>query len=104
MVDKNLQNLSLSETLATASESFKKYEDDMNNLFAKLVEECPYETRLAITSWVFKHIVEHAKEPGSFRYLIYDRLGFDFDAYVPLYCAGGMTISNEFRLDENSTE
>jgi hypothetical protein len=65
----------------------------------KLVEECPYETKLAVTAWVMKHIVEHAKEGGSYRYLIYERLGFSLDAYVPLYDAGGMEISNEFDME-----
>jgi len=49
---------------------------------------------------VFKHIYEHALTGGSFRYLIYDRLGFGPDAYLPLYEAGGMTISNEFDLSK----
>lgn len=71
-------------------------EDDA--LHAQLLAECPYETRLAITAWVFKHLVEHAADPGTFRYLIYDRLGFDVDAYVPLYRAGGMTISNDLEV------
>jgi hypothetical protein len=65
----------------------------------KLVEECPYETKLAVTAWVMKHIVEHAHDSGSFRYLIYERLGFGLDAYVPLYMAGGMEISNEFDME-----
>ena len=66
----------------------------------ELVKKCDYDTRLAITAWVFKHIVNHAKEGGSYRYLIYDRLGFDHDAYVPLYEAGGLEISNEFDIDK----
>lgn len=45
-------------------------------------------------------IVDHAVEGGSFRCLIYDRLGFGPDAYVPLYSAGGMTISNELDLQD----
>jgi hypothetical protein len=64
----------------------------------KLVEKCDYETKLAITAWVMENIVKHAEEGGSFRYLIYTRLGFNLDAYVPLYEAGGMTITNEFDL------
>lgn len=64
-----------------------------------LVENCDYDTKLAVTAWVFKNIVEHAKEGGSYRYLIYDRLGFDLDAYVPLFEAGGMEISNEFDIE-----
>jgi hypothetical protein len=53
--------------------------------------------KLAVTQWVFKHIVEHAREGGSYRYLIYDRLGFGMEAYVPL-CDDGLTISNEFDI------
>jgi hypothetical protein len=67
-----------------------------------LVEECPYETKLAVTAWVMRHIVEHAQDPGSFRYLIYQRLGFGSDAYVPLYMAGGMEISNEFDMERTN--
>lgn len=69
----------------------------------ELVEKCDYDTKLAVTAWVFQHIVEHAKEGGSFRYLIYDRLGFDIDSYIVLYEAGGMDISNEFDLTQKQT-
>lgn len=64
----------------------------------KLVADCDYDTKLAITQWVMKHIVDHAKEGGSYRYLIYDRLGFNMDAYGALL-DDGMTISNEFDLN-----
>jgi hypothetical protein len=74
-------------------ELFKKIDSDME----KLVDDCDNETKIAVTRWVMKNIVEHADDGGSFRYLIYDRLGFDMDAYVPLYDFG-MTISNEFDL------
>lgn len=67
--------------------------------FEELVSGCDYDTKLAITAWVFEHIVNHAKQGGSYRYLIYSRLGFGPDAYVPLYEAGGMEISNEFDLN-----
>lgn len=76
--------------------------DRCEKRYPKLVEGCPYETRLAITAWVMKHIVDHAIEGGTYRHLIYNRLGFNTDAYVPL-CHDGMTISNEFSLD-NSDE
>lgn len=65
----------------------------------KLVKECPSETRLAVVRWAMKHIVDHAKEGGSYRYLIYDRLGFDMDAYAPLL-ESGMVISNEFSISD----
>jgi hypothetical protein len=51
--------------------------------------------KLAVTRWVFKHIAAHGAESGSYRYLIYDRLGFEADAYAPL-CSDGLFISNEF--------
>lgn len=66
----------------------------------KLVEDCPYDTKLAVTAWVIRNIVDHAQRGGSFRYLIYNRLGFGADAYVPLYEAGGMEITNNFDLDQ----
>lgn len=57
-----------------------------------------YEQRLVATEYVFSKLVEHAADDGTFRHLIYSRLGFREDAYAPLYTAGGMTISNEFIL------
>lgn len=72
--------------------------------YPELIAKCDYETRLAITADVFRKIVDHATEGGSFRYLIYERLGFGADAYLPLYDAGGMTISNEFTLTEAREE
>ena len=77
---------------------------DIASRYPILVEDCDYETKLAVTAWIFGHIVDHAAEGGSFRYLIYDRLGFGPDAYIPLYNAGGMTISNEFILKEEGKE
>jgi hypothetical protein len=54
--------------------------------------------KLEITQWVMKHIVDHAREGGSYRYLIYTRLGFGPEAYEPLL-SDGMEISNEFDLN-----
>lgn len=71
---------------------------DMPSELDELVERCDYDTRLAVTAWVIKNVVDNGTEGGSFRYFIYDRLGFGPDAYVPLYEAGGMTITNEFDL------
>ena len=54
-------------------------------------------------AWVFKCIVENAKEGGTFRHLIYDKLGFGTDEYEELYMAGGMAITNNLTaLDESS--
>jgi|APCry1669188970_1035186.scaffolds.fasta_scaffold95503_3 hypothetical protein len=57
------------------------------------------ESRLAAAAFVIRKIVDHGREGGTFRYLIYDRLGFGPEAYVPLYLAGGMHISNHFEID-----
>ncbi|GED55868.1 hypothetical protein EDM54_23790 [Brevibacillus borstelensis] len=46
-------------------------------------------------AWVFEKVAESIREGGgSFRHLIYDRMGFDEKAYIPLYKAGGMVITN----------
>jgi hypothetical protein len=71
---------------------------DIDERFPKLVAKCPYETRLAITAWVLRHLCDHARTGTSFRGLIYGRLGFGEDAYRPLLLAGAMEISNEFNL------
>ena len=63
--------------------------------FDDLVAKYDYQTKLDIAAWVISKIDEHGVDGGSFRYLIYERLGFGPDAYVPLYEAGGMNITNE---------
>ena len=60
--------------------------------------ELTYEQRLAATAHVFENICDHARSNGTFRYLIYDRLGFGPDAYTVLLGAGGMNISDNFCL------
>lgn len=88
------------ELIARDLQSRNAYIDEV---FPRLVAQCPYETRLAVTAAVFRAICDHAREGGTFRYLIYDRLGFGPDAYLPLYLAGGMEISNEFSLREEKS-
>jgi hypothetical protein len=65
----------------------------------KIWNSLDLETQLAAAAFVIKKIVDHGREGGSFRYLIYDRLGFGPEAYIPLYLAGGMHISNHFEID-----
>ena len=78
----------------------------LREMLERNVEPGPvdYERRLDIVAEVFEAVVDNATEGGSFRYLIYDRLGFDLDAYMPLYLAGGMTITNEFVIMEASPQ
>lgn len=74
-------------------------EADIKARYPKLVAECPAETKLAVVAWVFERLIEHAQEGGTFRYLIYNQMGFGPEAYLPLYLAGGMTISNALDLE-----
>lgn len=70
----------------------------MESGYMTKITDVDSDTKLAITKWVMKHIVEHAKEGGSYRYLIYTRLGFGPEAYGELL-DDGMVISNEFDLE-----
>lgn len=45
-------------------------------------------------AWVFERLAEHLEEGGSFRDLIYDRMGFEGDAYNKLLAAGGHEIAS----------
>ena len=47
------------------------------------------------TAWVMRQQMKSAKDGGSFRYLIYECMGYGPEAYEPLYRAGGMWINNE---------
>jgi hypothetical protein len=51
---------------------------------------------IEIVAWVFAHVAQHLREGGSYRHLIYDRMGYGPDAYLPLCEAGGLEISNAF--------
>jgi phosphoglycerol transferase MdoB-like AlkP superfamily enzyme len=53
--------------------------------------------------WVFDKLI---KDIGTFRYLIYDKMGFTEDNYLELYEAGGMAINNalvEMYVDDIDT-
>lgn len=61
---------------------------------AQIWEDTPYEVRLACACYVLNKVTSLIEGGGSFHYLIYDLLGFGPDAYIPLFKAGGLTISN----------
>jgi hypothetical protein len=83
------------------SKTFKEVMDENEKYMDEIVDKTDYETRLAVTAWVFKNIIENAKDGGSFRCLIYDKLGYKTDAYCPLLLAGGMEITNELELKKD---
>ena len=90
----------MDDNLRNALDGLKEAYEEADKELKQLADECPNDVKLAVTAWVIKHIVEHAYEGGSFRTLIYDRFGFGPEAYVPLYSAGGMTITNEFDIEQ----
>jgi hypothetical protein len=52
-------------------------------------------------AWVLERVAKCIDQPCSFRYLIYDIMGYGHDAYLPLYAARGMEITNAFvELDD----
>lgn len=82
---------------------FLEHREEAENYWKKVMlpekwQNVDYETRLVCTEYVFNAIMDHATEGGSYRYLIYDRLGFDMDAYGSLMA--GLDISNEFVIGE----
>jgi hypothetical protein len=78
-------------------EAISKRYLEVETRFPALVEACPPEMKLAVVAWAMKHIYEHAHEGGTYRYLIYKRLGFTEEAYIPL-CTHGLLISNEYDM------
>lgn len=84
--------------LSRVGERVAEEQAKLDNLQAAW-DAIPYETRLTAAQYVIQKIAEHGQNPGTFRYLIYDRLGFGTDAYVPLYMAGGMEITNGYPAD-----
>jgi len=56
---------------------------------------------IAQCAYVIKRMVDHAREGGSYRYLIYDRLGYGPEAYEPLLVAGGMDFSNLCPIEQD---
>ena len=82
-----------------ASQELARLMDEANVSLDEMAENCPHELKIAVTRWAMRHIVEHAKEGGSYRTLIYSRMGFGPEAYAPL-CENGLTISNEFDIQQ----
>ena len=83
-------------------EKIRKAFEEQDEEYAKMADGCDHDLKIAVTQWVMKHIVDHARDGGTYRYLIYDRLGFGPEAYAPL-CHDGMTINNEFDLSLKKT-
>lgn len=89
----NFEYLTPEEILNISSDGICDLAEN-ENLLQEVWFKIPYSIRLVATMFVFKKVLEHFDKPGTYRKLIYDRLGFYEDAYQPLYMCGGMEISN----------
>lgn len=65
-----------------------------NQVYDLLVEKYDVKTRMEVAAWVISKLQQHATDGGSFRTLVYERLGFDVDGYDPILEAGGMDVCN----------
>lgn len=62
------------------------------------IDTIPEAVKITVACWLLKHLVEHAQDPGTFRHLVYKRLGLGLPAYTPMLNAGGMTVATFFDL------
>jgi hypothetical protein len=92
------------DVLAQLREGIDEHERRYREDFPKLVEACPYLTRLAVACWTMNHVYEHARDGGTYRWMIYHRMGFEPDAYAPVMFAHGLDINNEFVVTETPAE
>lgn len=87
-------------SLEEASKTFRESIRETQVRHNKIWEEMPYEQRLAAADFIFRQISDHAAQGGSYRYLIYERLGFEMDAYAILQCAGALDVSNNYIIGD----
>ena len=91
--------------LKKIKEGLEREEKENYERGKKIYEDLPYNDRLALVGYISRVLFDHAREGGTYRYLIYDRLGFDLDAYTPLFMAGLFEIHNmisgELKWDDN---
>lgn len=87
---------SFREALVEAGKAFREMLVESQQKNDEIWAEMSYEQRLAAADYIFRKITEHAKEGGSYRYLIYERLGFGPDAYAVLQFAGALDVSNDY--------
>jgi hypothetical protein len=62
------------------------------------------QVRTAVAADVLSALLANAKEGGTFRYLVYDRLKFSPEAYRALYLAGGATIVDTYAVPQTGSD
>ena len=95
------------DTLKEMQKAFKEWQGSYDDMVRETWQKTPDEIKLELTAYVFRQLKDHMNEGGTYRYLIYDRLGFGPEAYTALYVNGGMDLSNAFcgvREEKNKEE
>ena len=93
-----------------ASDEYKEYLDTIENYQAEceikakeVYESLEYDQRLFIAYHIFKQFYENEFiDEGSYRHLIYTKLGFSTDAYTALLDSGLMTLHNSVYTYDHS--
>ena len=82
-----------------AVEKIKIYFEELEEKYLtkgkEIFNSLPYEDRLALVAYISKILSQHMTEGGTYRYLIYNRFGFDVDAYAVLQLSGLLGIHNK---------
>lgn len=76
-------------------DAMEKYIDDCEIKAREIFESLDYEQRLFVAFHIFKQFYENEfVDEGSYRHLIYNKLGFSTDAYAALIDSGLMSLHN----------
>lgn len=82
------------ELMREITEALDARKADIDVRFPKLVAAVDEETRLAIACWTVERICENWRLGGTYRYLLYDLMGFGPEAYGAMQWAGMLDIHN----------
>jgi hypothetical protein len=85
----------LSEVLKEIKTVCEKIKLNTDKQIENTWEETDYDIKLYIAAYIFKQLEKHMYEGGSYRNLIYTKLGFSYDAYGVLQMNGAFNIHNE---------
>lgn len=84
----------LEEMRRNIGNALKEEARERYSLGCAIFEGMSAEDRLNVTCYIFSILSDHLVDGGTYRFLIYNRMGFSPAAYCPLQVAGGLDISN----------
>lgn len=94
VLDNRLELLKKYEEIKRKRRFVKGVKDGKLDLYGNVVEKEDFKKPTPEqTAWIFKQIRNHFEEGGSYRYLIYNRLGYDESDYQTFYENGGFALS-----------